>query len=150
MAKEPGGNPGRIGGEGRGAYLGVKHDGAEDTGVLHGHAEVVERLLVVGMGPVGEVESGDVHAGPEELLDHLNGPGGGAERADDLRLRPLLQGERSGSGSSSISTEAVHSPVDLHLISQVHDADRMGQTLRLARRRGDHEPTCRKRIEKGI
>jgi hypothetical protein len=66
--------------------LGVEHDGAEDAGVVHGLAEVVERLLVVLVGAVGEVEARDVHAGAEQLLEHGHGAGGRAERAYELGL----------------------------------------------------------------
>jgi hypothetical protein len=53
---------------------------------VHGLAQAVERLLVVLVGAVGEVEARDVHAGAEQLLDHGHGAGRGAERADDLGL----------------------------------------------------------------
>jgi hypothetical protein len=53
---------------------------------VHGLAQAVERLLVVLVGAVGEVEARDVHAGAEQLLDHGHGAGRRAERADDLGL----------------------------------------------------------------
>nr|GLL32592.1 hypothetical protein GW17_00044661 [Ipomoea trifida] len=71
-------------------YLGVEHDGADNTGVLHSLAEIVERLLVILVRSVGEVEASDVHAGPEKLLSHRNRAGRRSERADDLRLGALL------------------------------------------------------------
>nr|GMD21580.1 hypothetical protein GW17_00044661 [Ipomoea batatas] len=71
-------------------YLGVEHDGADNTGVLHGLAEVVERFLVILVRSVGEVEPSDVHAGTEKLLRHRNRAGRRSERADDLRLGALL------------------------------------------------------------
>lgn len=37
---------------------------------MHGLAEVVEGLLVVLVGAVGEVEARDVHPGAEQLLEH--------------------------------------------------------------------------------
>jgi len=70
------------------ADLGVEHDGAEDPGAVHGGAEVVERLLVVLVGAVGEVEARDAHAGAQQARDHLDGARGRAERADDLGLGP--------------------------------------------------------------
>lgn len=57
-----------------GACLGVEHDGAENTGVLHGGAEVVEGFLVVLVGPMGEVEARHVHACSQKLLDHWDRP----------------------------------------------------------------------------
>ena len=71
-----------------GTDLGVEHDGAEDPGAVHGGAEVVERLLVVLVGAVGEVEARDAHAGAQQARDHLDGARGRAERADDLGLGP--------------------------------------------------------------
>ena len=71
---------------GEGADLGVEHNGAEDARELHGGAEVVERLLVVLVGAVGEVEARDAHAGAQQARDHLDGPRRRAERADDLGL----------------------------------------------------------------
>jgi len=56
--------------------LGVKHDCAEDAGVVHGLAEVVERLLVVLVGAVGEVEARDAHAGAQQTRAHLDGARG--------------------------------------------------------------------------
>lgn len=53
---------------------------------MHGLAEVVEGLLVVLVGAVGEVEARDVHPGAEQLLEHGDGAGGRAERADQLGL----------------------------------------------------------------
>jgi hypothetical protein len=53
---------------------------------VHGLAEVVERLLVVLVGAVGEVEARDVHAGAEQLLEHGHGAGGRAKRAYELGL----------------------------------------------------------------
>lgn len=43
--------------------LGVEHDCAENTGVLHGGSEVIEGFLVVFVGPMGEVKASNVHAG---------------------------------------------------------------------------------------
>mmetsp|Transcript_15049 Transcript_15049/g.35858 ORF Transcript_15049/g.35858 Transcript_15049/m.35858 type:complete len:510 (+) Transcript_15049:276-1805(+) len=62
----------------------VEHHGAEHVGVCHRLLEVVERLLVVVVAAVGEVEAGHAHAGAEELLDDLHAPADRAERADDL------------------------------------------------------------------
>jgi hypothetical protein len=60
---------------------------------VHGLAEAVERLLVVLVGAVGEVEARDVHAGAEQLLEHGHGAGGRAERADELGLgQPRVAG----------------------------------------------------------
>ena len=68
-----------------GACLGVEHDGAENTGVLHGGAEVVEGFLVVLVGPMGEVEARHVHARADHPLQDLGGLGGGPQRAHDPR-----------------------------------------------------------------
>lgn len=70
--------------------LGVKHDGAEDACILHGSAKVVEGLLMVLVGAVGEIETGYVHAGAEKLLNHGNGATSGTESADDLGLGPAF------------------------------------------------------------
>ena len=74
-----------------GACLGVEHDGAENTGVLHGGAEVVEGFLVVLVGPMGEVEASHVHARPQKLLDHWDRARCGPQRAHNLRLRLLFR-----------------------------------------------------------
>lgn len=73
------------------ADLGIEHDGAEDAGALHGVAEVVERLLVVLVGAVGEVEAGDAHPGAEQARDHVDGARRRAQRAHDLGLGPPPQ-----------------------------------------------------------
>ena len=65
--------------------LGVEHDGAENTGVLHGGAEVVEGFLVVLVGPMGEVEASHVHARPQKLLDHWDRARCGPQRARPTR-----------------------------------------------------------------
>lgn len=70
--------------------LGVEHKGTEDAGVVHGGAEIAEGLVVVFVGTMGEVETGDVHAGPEKLLQHGNGAGSGTQSANDLGLGPPL------------------------------------------------------------
>lgn len=51
---------------------------------------------MVVVGSVREVKAGDVHAGPEKLLDHRDGARSGAKSADDLGLGPPL-----GRGGSS-------------------------------------------------
>ncbi|CAO2044239.1 unnamed protein product, partial [Urochloa humidicola] len=82
----------------------------EDAGVVHGLAEVVERLLVVLVGTVGEVEARDVHAGAEELLEHGHGAGGRSFRIPAMSMfamahavwislyPPELLRRRSGTG----------------------------------------------------
>lgn len=82
---------------GIGSDLSVEHDGTLDLGVLHRHPEVIERLLVVLVRPVREIEPGDVHPRPQKLLDHRYRPRRRSQRAHDLRLwdppvaRQLLQ-----------------------------------------------------------
>lgn len=53
--------------------LGVEHDGAENAGVLHGLAEIIEGFLVVFVRSVREIEASDVHASSEKLLHHGDG-----------------------------------------------------------------------------
>ncbi len=43
------------------AYLGIKHDGTENTSIFHGGSEIVEGFLVISVRSVREVESSDVH-----------------------------------------------------------------------------------------
>lgn len=43
------------------------------------------------VGAVGEVETRDVHAGAEKLLDHGNGAASGTESAYDLGLGPAFR-----------------------------------------------------------
>jgi len=81
--------------------LGIEHEGAENKrlhevewmredaenlSVVHGNPEIVEGLLVVLVGSVREIEAGDVHAGPQKLLEHGHRPRRRTESADDLRL----------------------------------------------------------------
>ena len=79
------------------SYLCVEHDSGENAGVLHGGAEVVERVLVVFVAAMREVEAGDVHTGSEKLFDHGNSARSWSQSADDLGLwdppivRQLLQ-----------------------------------------------------------
>lgn len=54
--------------------LGIEHEGAENPSVVHGNPEIVEGLLVVLVGSVREIEAGDVHAGPQKLLEHGHRP----------------------------------------------------------------------------
>jgi len=98
--------------------LGVKHDGAEDAGVVHGLPEVVERLLVVLVRAVGEVEARDVHAGSEQLLEHGDGAGGRAERADELGL-----------GHPRVGVTAVQVRQDRGHVDVRHGADRISLSL---------------------
>lgn len=54
--------------------LGIEHEGAEDLSVVHGSAEVVEGLLVVVVSAMGEVKASNIHASPQQLLQHLHRP----------------------------------------------------------------------------
>lgn len=74
----------------KGSDLGVEHDGAENTGGFHGGSEIVESLLMVFVGPMREVEAGDVHSGHEQLLYHRHRPRCRSQGAHDLRLRLLI------------------------------------------------------------
>ncbi|RWV92918.1 hypothetical protein GW17_00044661 [Ensete ventricosum] len=68
------------------AYALVEGQASRATrhGQRHGYSY---GLLVVLVCPVREIEPGDVHAGPEQLLQHRHRPGRRPERAHDLRLR---------------------------------------------------------------
>ena len=46
--------------------------------------EALDHLPVLREIAVGEIDPGDVHAGPKHLLHHLPGPGRRANGADDL------------------------------------------------------------------
>lgn len=47
------------------------------------------------MGSMREVESGNIHAGPEKLLDHGDGAGSRTKSANDLCFGPpVFSGER--------------------------------------------------------
>lgn len=71
-------------------YLGIKHDGAENTGVFHSGPKVIEGFLVIIMRSMREVEASDVHACAQKLLDHRHRPGCRSKSANDLRLGLLL------------------------------------------------------------
>ena len=64
---------GRVGDGKKSRDLGIEHDSSEDVGVLHGNPEIVQGLLVVLVGAMGEIEASHVHASPEKLLQHGNG-----------------------------------------------------------------------------
>ena len=57
-------------------YLCVEHDGAHDARLPHGQPQVVQRLLVIVVGAVGEVEAGHVHAAPQHLAQRGHAAGG--------------------------------------------------------------------------
>ena len=146
----------------READLGVKHDCAEDAGVVHGLAEVVERLLVVLVGAVGEVEARDVHAGAEQLLEHGHGAGGRAERADELGLgHPRVAGAAVQVRQDLRHVDVCHRAplrISLPLCSAVRDGG-MWRERWWRRRRSRGRPAessemgfeiwCRSFIEKG-
>ena len=66
--------------------LGIEHDSTEDAGVLHSNPEIVQGPLVVLVGAMGEIESSNVHASFEKLLEHGNGSRSRSQSANDLGL----------------------------------------------------------------
>jgi hypothetical protein len=65
--------------------FGVEHEGDMLVrALLEGLIQIVDLLAVRLVVAVGEVETGDIHAGVDHLNEHLGGVAGGAERADDL------------------------------------------------------------------
>ncbi len=61
--------------------------------------DALDCLQVLGMGAVGEVQTGDVHPGPRHLLDDPLGDGRGPDRADDLRETLLGHGSGRSRGA---------------------------------------------------
>lgn len=70
--------------------LGIQHDGTENPGIVHGGSKIIDRLLVVRVRTVREVESCNVHSRPQKLFQHRHRPRRRPQSADNLRLRPLL------------------------------------------------------------
>jgi len=66
--------------------LGIEYDSREDVGVLHSNPEIVQGLLVVLVGAMGEIEASNVHASSEKLLEHGDGSRSRSQSANDLSL----------------------------------------------------------------
>ena len=68
-------------------------------------------MATYNMVTMGEVETGNVHAGVEHLYEHVNVPACGSERADNLCLAPVeinslkdvLEADVAGVGTTCVS-----------------------------------------------
>ena len=57
-------------GDSRKMDLGVKHDGAENAGILHSSPEIVQGPLMILMAAMREIEASNIHPSPQQLLYH--------------------------------------------------------------------------------
>ena len=82
----------------------VLEDADRSLEIVGGAAETLDAARVLGMGSVGEVETGDVHAGEHKSANHFVGVAGGADGADDFcTARGVGCAVRQGNGGRKIS-----------------------------------------------
>jgi hypothetical protein len=107
--------------EGGGMNLGVEHDGPKDANAVHGCAEVVELLLVVLAGAVGEVEVHDAIAGARSSRRSARSgractqswswagaePSTSSPRASLPSLLDLVEGREGGRGNTLMSLRLI-------------------------------------------
>jgi hypothetical protein len=107
--------------EGGGMNLGVEHDGPKDANAVHGCAEVVELLLVVLAGAVGEFEVHDVIAGARSSRRSARSgractqswswagaePSTPSPRAPLPSLLDLVEGREGGRGNTHVSLRLI-------------------------------------------
>lgn len=104
--------------------LGVKHDGTEDLGVMHGDPEVVQGPLMILVCTVREIEPSNIHPRPKKLLQHWHGSRSRTQSANNLSLgdasiiRKLLQYTFNinvchfADNNSSLSASKISGPVN--------------------------------------
>ena len=84
--------------------LGVKHDGAKDPSVVHSSSEIIQGLLMVLVGAVGEIKPGNIHSSSEKLLQHGDRSRSRANGADNFGL-----------GYTAIIWELLQNPLDVYV-----------------------------------
>ena len=90
-------------------HLCVEHDGAHDARLAAGGAQVVQRLLVVLVAAVGEVEARDVHAAAQHLAqdgDAARAGAGGRAVGQMRQGRAQLAGEQQAGRHGAHSRHA--------------------------------------------